>query len=384
METHPNTDELFRLLLAQDPEHAIILLDVEGRIIAWQGAAEKVLGYAAQEVLGQPSAVLFTPEDVAKEMPAYELEVARSDRQAEDDRWMLRKDGNRIWVTGILAPLYNADGMLVGFGKVLRNRTDLKSRLQWLERRLESMQHSSKRKDNFISTLAHEVRNPLGAMTHALELLEQVGSQDDDCVFARSTLNRQIDFIRRLIDDLLDVTRIGAGKVELNKRLLPINDVVLAAVETCRPAIDERTHEIELVMSEDPIFVEGDFDRLQQVFVNLIQNAAKFTEYGGKIWVKVSVEGTEAVAKVEDNGIGISPEMMPLIFELFTQAEYDVGKKRQGLGIGLSVVKDLVELHGGSVLVRSDGIGKGSEFTVRLPLKGPDQGRPDRPLTEPT
>jgi signal transduction histidine kinase len=227
--------------------------------------------------------------------------------------------------------------------------------------------------------LAHEIRNPLAAVTSALELLDQVGSQNDESVFARSSIRRQLDFMQRLVEDLLEITRIGMGKVQLQKQLLPLNEVILAAVETCRPAIDDRTHDFEVVMPGKEIMVEADPARLQQVFVNLIHNAVKYTEYGGQIWVKVSVEGQDAVVKVEDTGIGISPEMLPQIFNLFTQSEFGGSQKSSGLGIGLSVVQDLVSLHGGTVQVRSDGIGKGSEFTVRLPLKGPDAGRPDRP-----
>lgn len=375
----PPTDELFRLLLAQDPEHAVILLDLDGRIMAWAGAAERIFGYEASEVLGQPSSLLFAPEDVDKQMPQYEITVATTHRPAEDDRWMLRKDGLRIWATGILVPLRDEADQLVGFGKVLRNRTDLKSRLEWLESQLQNQQQANRQKNNFISTLAHEIRNPLSAMTSALDLLNATGSQNQESQFARSTIKRQIEFLTRLVEDLLEVTRIGAGKVHLHKQRLPLQALVEAAAETCRPAIDQQTHEFELIMPESPITIEADPPRLQQVFVNLIQNAVKYTRYGGRIWVKVSVDGQEAVVKVEDNGIGISPEVMPQIFDLFTQAEFAEGEKRSGLGIGLSVVRDLVTLHGGSVQVRSDGIGKGSEFTVRLPLTGPDAKRPDRP-----
>lgn len=371
--------QFYELLLKQDPEHAIILLDTEGRIIAWEGAAERVFGYSTEEMLRQHFAVLFTAEDVQKQMPQYEIDVATNNRQAEDDRWMVRKDGLRFWATGVLIPLKDADGTLLGFGKILRNRSDLKSKTEWLESQLETQRQSNQRKNVFISTLAHELRSPVAAMSSALELLDRVGSQGEESAFARSSIRRQIEFVGRLIEDLLDVTRVVTGKVQLQKELLTIQEVIRAAVQVCRPPIDHHTHDFEVIMEDAPITIEGDRARLQQVFVNLINNAIKYTRYGGRIWVKVSVEAQDAVVKVEDTGIGISPELMPQIFDLFTQAEFESSSQKTGLGIGLAVVKDLVVLHGGNVQVRSDGIGKGSEFTVRLPLKGPDEGRPDRP-----
>lgn len=373
------TLQLFELLLKQDPEHVIIFLDLEGRIAAWEGAAERVFGYAAEEVLGQPSSLLFSPEDVRKAVPQYEIDVASNNRQAEDDRWMVRKDGLRFWATGVLIPLKDVEGRLVGFGKILRNRSDLKGKLEWLESQLETQRQSNERKNVFISTLAHEIRSPLAAMNSALELLNRVGHSGEEATFARSSIRRQIEFIGRLVEDLLDVTRVVAGKVHLQKEMLPLQDVIQAAVQVCRPPIDHHTHDFEVIMTDSPIMIEGDRARLQQVFVNLINNAIKYTRYGGQIWVKISVEAQDAVVKIEDTGIGISPDIMPQIFDLFAQAEFEPSANKTGLGIGLSVVKELVVLHGGSVQVRSDGIGKGSEFTVRLPLKGPDEERPDRP-----
>ena len=372
--------ELLKLLTSQDCEHAIIILDPEGLIVGWYCGAQRIFGYDAEEVLGRPSSILFAPEDVQKAMPAYELQVARVDSEAEDDRWMVRKDGSRIWVTGSLAPLHDKSGNLVGFGKILRNRTDLKSRLEWLERQSESHQQVVDRKNKFISTLAHEIRNPLHAISTALHLLERLGTQNPEGEFARATIARQVEFLSRLVNDLLEVTRADSGKIELKRAILKVQDVIHAAAQTCRPRMDLQTVDFKIIMPDAPIYVEADSTRLQQVFVNLIENASKFTEYGGHIWVKASVEGGDAVIKVQDDGVGISPEVMPRIFDLFTQAEFETGEKKEGLGIGLSVVRDLVTLHGGSVLVRSDGIGHGSEFTVRLPLSGPDKGRPDSPV----
>lgn len=370
-------EQLRRLLPDQVEEHAIILLDPTGQIVAWLSGAERIFGYSAAEVVGKPVSMLFAPEDIEKRMPEFERKTATQDGHAEDDRWMLRKDRLRFWANGVLSPLKNAEGQVIGFGKVLRNRTDLKGQIEGLKKRIANLEKADERKNAFIATLGHELRNPLFSLFNALELLRHSTPATEGTAFALSTIERQIEAMRRLIDDLLEMTRIGAGKVQLAKRHVILGEVIRAAVDTCRPSIDERTHELKLVCPDETVTVDADPDRMQQVFVNLLQNAAKYTEFGGNIWVKLYVEGKDAVVKVEDTGIGISPEILPRIFDLFTQAEF--ASDSGGLGIGLSVVKDLVTLHGGSVQVRSDGIGKGSEFTVRLPLAGRDENRPDQP-----
>lgn len=370
------TDELRRLLVDQIRDYAIILLAADGTIVEWLAGAERILGYSAQETVGQPMSMLFTPEDIEKNVPAYELASATEEGSADDDRWMLRKDGMRFWATGTLSPLLSAEGKIGGYAKILRNRTDLKGQIETLAQRVTALERADERKNTFIATLSHELRNPLASLVAAFELLKLSASHNDESAFACSTIQRQIDSMRRLVDDLLDMARIRIGKVDLKKQCMCLQDIVHAAIETCRPLLG-RTHELTLILTDAPVTVYADSDRLQQVFVNLLQNAVKYTDYGGQIFLKLHVEGKFAVVKVEDTGIGISPELLPRIFDLFTQAEF--ASDRGGLGIGLSVVKDLVKLHGGSVQVRSDGIGKGSSFTVRLPLAGDDEKRPDAP-----
>lgn len=276
----------------------------------------------------------------------------------------------------------SSDGAVIGYGKVLRNRTDLKGQIESLENEIRTLKHAEERKNSFISTLAHELRSPLSSLTSAAELLKFELRNTQDAAFAMSVVQRQIDSMRRLVDDLLDITRISVGKIKLDVREVALGEILKAAIETCRPLIDDRTHELHLILGKEPVIVPADAARLQQVFVNLIQNAAKYTEYGGNIWVKQLVEGREAVVKVEDTGIGISADLLPRIFDMFTQAEFAMDGGAEGLGIGLSVVRDITRLHGGTVTVRSDGIGKGSEFTVRLPLAGESAKRPDSPVVD--
>jgi two-component system CheB/CheR fusion protein len=359
---------MVRLYLEQTQEHACLVLDTSGRIIAWLGCAQKIFGYTSDEVIGQPMSILFTPENVQAGMDIYEIEVAKTNVEAEDDRWMLRKDGSRFWAAGVTTPVKDETGQLLGFVKLMRDRTDLRAQTDALEKRVEALQQLDDTKNRFVSTLAHEVRNPLSTIVTSAQLLKVIGGQNEEIEFAVSTIERATDSMRRLIEDVFDATRARTGKVTLEKRVQPLAPIIESAVEMCRPQIDANTQKLNVLLPAPPILVEVDADRLRQVFINLLQNAAKFTKDGGTIWVKLTLEGRDAVAKVEDNGVGISPEQLPQIFDLFTQAEVGASRYEGGLGIGLSVVKELVALHGGTVQVRSDGVGKGSEFSVRLPV----------------
>jgi two-component system CheB/CheR fusion protein len=364
----PNADELLRLFVDQVCENALILLDAEGRIAGWFPGAQRTFGYTAVEVLGQHVSILFTPENIQAGMVEYEQEVAKANAEAEDDRWMLRKDGGRFWATGVLTPIRDASGKLVGFGKLLRDRTDMRAKFDALLHQNESLKAANERKNTFISTLSHELRNPLGTLSMSASLLKVAGNDEKLMADTAGIIEREVAAMRRMVDDLIDVTRISAGKVQLEKACQDLRPIIASAAESCRPSIDSRTQHLHMILPSAPLLVDVDAARMKQVFVNLLQNAVKFTKNGGTIWVKASVEAAEAVVKVEDNGIGISPDVLPHIFDLFTQAEFAGDRKSDGLGIGLSVVKDLAQLHGGTVQVRSDGIGKGAEFAVRLPL----------------
>jgi two-component system CheB/CheR fusion protein len=361
-------EQLLRLLPRQSKAHAVILLDTAGRVVEWSAGAEEIFGYATAEMIGQTITGLFAPEDVSRGLHDHELGVARADGAAEDDRWMVRKDGSRFWASGVMAALRDEDGQLVGFGKVLRDRTDLRGQVEALENRVAALLQADQRKNLFLGTLAHELRNPLAPLVNAVQLLRLARPDDPDLAYPVKLIDRQVEFLRRLVDDLLDVTRIGAGKIELKKEPLQLGETLRRVTEACQPRAEERRQRLELLLPAGAIPLEADPARLQQIFMNLVINAIKYTPEEGRIWVKATVEGGEAVVGVEDTGLGIAPEMLPRLFELFTQEESSRYRSEGGLGIGLSLVKSLVTLHGGSVQVRSDGKGKGSEFTVRLPL----------------
>jgi PAS domain S-box-containing protein len=360
----PKPEELLRLLLDQGKDYALILFDARGRIVAWLAGAEMVFGYPADEMLGQPASHLFTPEDLGLGLADHEFEVARKDGRAEDDRWHVRKDGSRIWGNGVLMALRDDAGEIVGFGKVLQDRTDVKARI-------DALANANRRKDVFLGTLAHELRNQLGPIQNAAQVFTLTRGGDAAQQAAADIIGRQVGYFTRLVDDLLDVSRVTAGKVRLRLERVRLNDVLARATESCRPDAERRRHDFQVLVPAAPISLDADPVRLQQVFVNLLANAVKYTPEGGRVWLKATVEGDEAVVRVEDTGVGNSGETLPRLFELFTQEELSVSRSEGGLGLGLSLVKELVALHGGTVQVRSEGKGKGSEFTLRLPLKQP-------------
>jgi two-component system CheB/CheR fusion protein len=368
----PDTTTLerqLRLLVEQTQEHAIVLLDTEGRIQWCNAGAERIFGIARDEIVGRPLSSLFTPEEAARGLPENELAIAEKDIGAEDDRWLVRGDGSRFWATGAAVALRDAEGRLLGFGKILRNRTDLREQMETLRNQLDASEAASHRKDLFLATLSHELRNPLASLGNAVQLIRMSEASAPDMEVPLRIIERQVASLRRLVDDLLDLSRIGAGKLELETRAVALHEVLQRAVESVEPLLVERRHRCEVLLPSAPMLVDADAARLEQVFVNLLHNAAKYTPEGGRIWIKGTTEGDEAVVQVKDTGVGIPHEMLPRIFDLFTQVESSRSHSEGGLGIGLSLVKNLVALHGGTVQVRSDGQGAGSEFTVRLPLK---------------
>jgi PAS domain S-box-containing protein len=359
-------NQLLCLLAQQSKEHAFVLLDANARVLWWSPGAGYIFDRSANEMLGQSLGILFTPEDRDRGIPDQEIQLAVNFGKAEDDRWQLRRDGSRFWATGILIALRDQNQNLVGFGKILRNRTDLREQLEALRNQVQALTAANQRKDNFLATFSHELRNPIASICTAVELISRTASPNPYLEGSLKLIEEQLDFVRRMLDDLLDVTRITTGKVRLNVRTVVLQEVIEQAVEAARPRVGERHQRIQVIGPRSAIALQGDPDRLHQVFSNLLSNAVKYTPERGAICVEVTIEADEAVVRVSDTGVGIPRDMLPRIFDLFTQVETQLS--HGGLGIGLALVKDFVALHGGSVQVRSEGVGKGSEFTVRLPL----------------
>ena len=366
MPVDPLALHLLKLFTEQAREHAIICMDPQGVVVGWLGAAEEILGYSAADAMGRNLARIFTPEDRANGFDKYELEVAAVNSRSEDDRWHLRKDGTRIWASGSVDAIRDADGSLLGFVKIMRDRTDVQTRMETLEAQAAALRDSRERTHMFLRTLGHELRNPLGPVSNAAQIIGRLNT-DAHIATALQIISRQIAVLTRLADDLMDVARLERGKLELSVRRADLHGLLRDAARSVGEAAAARKLRLETILPEPPLFVNIDEDRFQQVVLNLLGNAIKYTPEGGSIWVKTAQEANEIVVKVQDTGIGIAPEMVPRIFELFTQAPVAIDAVPRGLGVGLAVVRQIVELHGGSVQARSAGVGKGSEFTVRIP-----------------
>ena len=314
--------------------------------------------------MARSSLRIFTPEDIREGVPQRELDEAATNGIAHGDRWMRRKDGSRFWASGITTALRDGQGTLVGFTKVKRDLTDRKMAEEALKR-------ADRTKDEFLATLRTELRNPLAPIRNSLHILLMASDKDPTLRRVSEIMERQVDHMVRLVDDLLEVSRITRGQIELRKERIELAGVVSRAVETSRPLIDAGQHQLAISLPTEPLVVDGDPVRLAQVVSNLLNNAAKYTNRGGQIWLTVRKEQDQASISVRDTGIGIPAAMQPLIFEMFAQVDRSSRRSQGGLGIGLTLVRSLVEMHGGKVHVKSEGKDLGTEFVVRLPL-GPE------------
>jgi len=244
----------------------------------------------------------------------------------------------------------------------------------------EALKAAARTKDQFLATLAHELRNPLAPITNAVELLRRAGHENPLHQRALEIMSRQVHQMVRLIDDLLDVSRITTGKVLLDRVRVDLQGVLASAVEIAAPGIESRRHRLSVDLPEGPVFVQGDATRLAQVFANLLNNASKYTEDGGEIMVKLEQDAEAVVVRVSDSGVGIAPDQQDSIFDMFVQVDQSLERgSKAGLGVGLTLARQLIELHGGSVRVHSDGVGRGSEFIVRLPRGDVSVARPPPP-----
>ena len=344
----------------------IITIDERGMVESFNPAAERTFGYPAGQVVGRNVKMLM-PEPYHSRHDGYLVDYFRTrepkiigiGREVEG----LRKDGS-VFPMELAVSEFHLAGHLY-FTGIVRDITDRKRLERELHERVAELNETGHRKDEFLAMLAHELRNPLAAITTAVQLSTTSGVQDQ-IDWSMDVINRQVKHLTRLIDDLLDVSRITRGKVHLRKEQIDANPVINGALEAIRPLIEQRNH--ELIVSLQPgLRLDADPTRLEQILVNLLTNAAKYTESGGTIWFTAALQGNDIVIKVRDTGIGILPEKLSHMFELFVQGDRSLARSEGGLGIGLTLARSLAELHGGSVTATSEGAGKGSEFLVRLP-----------------
>jgi two-component system, chemotaxis family, CheB/CheR fusion protein len=375
-----SSEERLRLVVENATEYAIFSTDLERRVTIWNSGAQRLLGYAESEVIGQSVDVIFTAEDRAAGAPEQEMKTAAAEGRASDERMHRRKDGSLFWASGAMMLMRDGQGRAVGFVKILRDQTparetqlalersqaDLLRALADNEKARAELQVADANKDRFLAILSHELRNPLASIDSAASLLltPSLPSRDRDA--AAEVVKRQAGSMKTLLDELLDVSRLRLGRFELHRRHVSLSEVVAAGLEATQPMVASSGHKLQLDLPDYTIDFDGDPLRLGQVVSNLLANAVKYTPQGGTILLKARLEGANAVISVSDTGIGMEPDDIQRMFDMFAQAE-PVADRSHGLGIGLALVKSIVELHGGKVEASSAGPGKGSEFRVTLP-----------------
>jgi two-component system, chemotaxis family, CheB/CheR fusion protein len=364
------SEEQYRLIFASLRDYAIFMLDREGRIASWNSGAERVLKFTRNEAVGQPLSLIFGSEDRKAGMPARELQQAQKLKSITQEGWRMRKDGIRFWGVGTLTALVDASGKFCGYVKILRDYTDHKLSEEALKQASRIAEEANKAKDNFLANVSHELRTPLGAIVLWINLLEEEGAPVSRRV--RETLDaikKCADEQGKLIEDLVDTSRIVAGNFRLDFKEIQLGSVVQAAIESIRPYAIEKGLKIEGTLDSRIGIVNADPSRIQQVIWNLLNNAIKFTPTGGSVKVEVSRYDKNVEIRVTDTGQGISKEFLPYVFERFGQADqFAGGNLNKGLGLGLSIAKQIVEMHGGTISAESDGPQKGAGFIVWLPL----------------
>jgi PAS domain S-box-containing protein len=388
-------DRIFRSLVENAREYAIFMMDVDGRVASWNDGARRIIGYEEHEILGRLASVIFTPEDLAAGADAAEIEGARTRGRAEDRRWHVRKDGSRFWANGIMEAVLDDSGAVIGLVKILRDETDIKrdemaraeadrERARLLaaaEAARAEAESANRQKDIFIAVLSHELRTPLNAILGWTKMLRGSRLTAEDQGRALETIERNARAQAQLIEDLLDVSRVISGKLHLEMRPVELAPVVMDAVEAVRPSAAANRVELRDSITCSAGSVHGDAGRLRQIVSNLLTNAIKFTPEGGRVEIAVACGDDDVEIVVRDTGRGIDPSFLPSIFDPFAQA--DAAAKRQGgLGLGLAIVRQLVELHGGRISAESEGPGRGATFRVSVPLlrredAAPGGGDPD-------
>lgn len=383
------SEELFRLLVASVKDYAIFMLDKHGRVATWNAGAERIKQYAAKEIIGRHFSVFYPEEDIRARKPERELEIAARDGSVEDEGWRLRKDGTRFIANVVITAVRDEHGALLGFAKVTRDVTDRKNEeeihralLEQRERRLQAEeekrhaessyraeQEANRAKDEFLMTLSHELRTPMTAILGWSRLLPMMRPDDATFKEAVESIGRSARLQAQLIEDVLDVSRIVSGKLRLNIENGDVALVLQTAVDSVRAAADAKMITIATAFAPNLGRATFDSTRLQQIVWNLLTNAVKFTPKNGRIDLAAKRTASQLQIIVADTGEGIEPQFLPHVFEAFRQAELPSTRVHGGLGLGLSIVRYLIEAHGGSVFAESEGRGKGSRFVVTLPIR---------------
>jgi PAS domain S-box-containing protein len=354
------SEERIRLLVESVIDYSIITVDEHGYVNSWNLGAERITGFSGPEIIGRHFSHLYPPEDISANKPWQQLVRANEGDRVNEEGWRVRKDGSQFWANSVIGKLPSGEGPSVNFYIVTQDLTQ--------RRHAESLADTAQKMHEFIAMLAHELRNPLAPIRNAVALMQRRNIQDPIVESMRQTIERQSSQLARIIDELLDVNRVARGQFTIEKETLDLREVLHRAIETSRPLIEARQHKLEVTIGAVPIPVHADPLRLQQVVVNLLNNAAKYTPSQGTVTLEASTVDGHAEIRVRDTGKGIPRDALDRVFDLFIQLEPNSGSALGGLGVGLALVRRIVELHGGRVQARSEGLGRGAEFNVRLPL----------------
>jgi two-component system, chemotaxis family, CheB/CheR fusion protein len=376
------SQERLQLIVENARDYAIFSLDLERRITTWNSGAQHILGYTREEAVGKSGDIIFTKEDRAAGAHEQEPRRALEDGRAMDQRWHVRKDGSLFWGNGATMPMHDTHGRAVGFVKVFRDETselrakqaleksreDLLVALREVEQARAEAVAAGRAKDHFLAVLSHELRTPLTPVLMAARALSRGSDLPPEAAEALAMIERNVRLEAQLIDDLLDVTRISRGKLEITRERIDLHEVVRRAIEVTRSDVQSKGQVLQLELEAAEYHVIGDARRLQQVFWNLLENASKFTPQQGIVRVVSRSDGARVAVEVHDTGMGFEPNESERIFAAFEQANETISREFGGLGLGLAIAKATVEAHGGTIPAHSPGRARGATFCIELPL----------------
>ncbi len=364
--------ELLYEAIVDSSDDAIVSKNLHSIVQSWNKAAERIFGYTAEDMIGE-SIIKLLPPDRLEEETEILARLHRGERLDHFETLRRRKDGKLIDVSLTISPIRNAEGVIVGASKIARDITAQKEAQQRLTEALEQLKRANTLKSEFLTTLSHELRTPLNAILGWIQILKDEPSHKD-LAEALPIIERNVRMQSQLIEDLLDMSRIESGKISLDLQRVDLGPLVSTAIDGVRPAADAKDIRLTCVLSSINGIVMVDKNRFQQILWNLLTNAIKFTPRRGRIDVLVRRSDSHAEISLSDNGQGIAPEFISQVFDRFRQADAATTRPYSGLGLGLSIVKNLTELHGGTVRASSDGLGKGATFVVSLPLHAVREG----------
>ena len=371
------SDDIYRKAIEDIRDYAIFMTNADGIVTNWNVGAQHMLGYSEEEIVGKDGAIFFTPEDRVNDVPRKEMATAAMFGRAEDERWHMRRDGSRFWASGVVTPVRDRDGKLIGFSKVMRDMTELRQMHEVLRLRAEELEDANRIKDEFLATMSHELRTPLTSIMGWARLLGSKRLSEKDQERAVHVIQRNAEAQSKLIEDLLDVSRIITGKLRIEMQPVPFASITESVINSLRPAIDAKQLRFEQTIDPAAGPILGDPSRLQQIVTNLLSNAIKFTPSGGRIEVGLHRRDSHIRLKITDTGVGIAANDLPYIFERFRQVDSSNVREHGGLGLGLAIVDYLVRQQAGTACAESEGVGRGATFSVEFPLALSEVSRSD-------